>query len=59
MMEPNPGVSQSREQICIDVTEGAVGTTITIVPVWTAGSATGVCVWVWSVGRCAWVCEVV
>ncbi len=39
--EPNPGTSQSREEVCVDVTNGAVGTTITIEAIFTPGSATG------------------
>ncbi len=39
--EPNTGTSQSREEVCVDVTEGVVGTTITIEAVFTPGTATG------------------
>ena len=39
--EPTTGVSQSREMICVEVKDGRVGTPLIIVPVWTAGTATG------------------
>ena len=39
--EPNPGTTSQTEQICIEIKTGRIALPLTIVPRWTAGSATG------------------
>ena len=39
--EPNPGTVSQTEQICIEIKTGRIASPLTIVPRWTAGTATG------------------
>ncbi len=37
--EPDPGTSRVTEEVCIEVTEGRIGTDLTIIVTWTPVSA--------------------
>ena len=39
--EPNPGTVSQTEEICIEIKTGRIASPLSIVPRWTAGSATG------------------
>ena len=40
--EPNPGTNSQTEEICIEIKTGSIAGPLSIMPRWTAGSATGI-----------------
>ena len=45
-LEPNRGVSQRTEEICVLIVEGVLadGAVLTVTPRWVAGTASGECI---------------
>ena len=42
--EPNPGTNSQTEEVCIEIKTGSIAVPLSIMPSWTAGSATGNCI---------------